>query len=117
MDTWKAVLFAGIVAVAALLPGMVGQVGSEDVEQLRSRLDKTEARLEELESRLGGGGEIRARKFVVVDQSGQQRAVLGMGEDQPVFMVADEKGNPCCLLGTYDGEFQCCCVRMKKKEE
>lgn len=116
MGKGKAVLFAGIVVVAAMLPGMVAQVRQQDVGELKSRLSEMKARVNQLESRLAEEGEVRARRFVVVDKDGQCRAVLGMGGDQPVMMVADETGKPCCLMGTYDGKVECCCVTEKEKK-
>ena len=113
MGKGKAVLFAGIVLVAAMLPGMVSGVRQQDVGELKSELQSLKEKLNTLDKRMGSQHEVRARRFTVIDSEGRTRAAFGMGEDQPVFVVVDEQGSPCCLVGTYDGKLECCCVKKK----
>ena len=45
-----------------------------------------------------GGNEIRANRFVVVDENGEERATLGMVGDGPLLRLLDEKGMARAIL-------------------
>ena len=48
--------------------------------------------------------EVRAKRFVLVDEEGRERAALEMNADRPMLSLCDEKGQPRVALGvTADG--------------
>jgi len=47
--------------------------------------------------------EVRARSFVLEDENGKRRAVLGVDKDGPSLVITDENGKPRVTLGMSNG--------------
>ena len=67
---------------------------------IEERLEKLELRVSELEGKLAGADvapEVRAERFVLIDENGEARAYLGFGLEGPGLTLIDDKGE----TGTY----------------
>lgn len=62
---------------------------------IEERLEKLERELSRVNQAVGGTfNELRAYKFVLEDENGKSRAVIGVSKDGPALRLLDENGKP-----------------------
>jgi len=66
------------------------------------RLAKVERELAQIKAGRAVADEVRARRLVLVDDEGRERAMLDMDEDAPVLCLCDEAGEVRAALGVNE---------------